>query len=140
MQKTINIDGKDITFKFTLATCIRFKQQFGYDILSKLTPLISELLQGLDGLYKSDLEEIQPSQLGELLESVYSVELTDILNLIWAMAKQADDTIKEPLIWFEQFEQFPIVDIFQELIGIILPSVMTEKKLEALRSLIKIEK
>lgn len=132
MQKTITIGGKDIIFKSSATFPIIFKNQFGYDILTILMPVISEILKGCDVFFeeiKTENFEIKPSIFGELLENVYSLEMVDLLNLIWAMAKSADKDIPEPLKWYDEFDEFPIYDVAKELAEILLPSLISKKKL-----------
>lgn len=139
MKKTITIDGKEIQFSSNAYFANIFKNQFGYDILTVLLPFISELLKSADNLYTSSQGgEIKPSSIGELLENVYSLEAVDVNNIIWAMAKTADPTIDEPQKWFTQFEEFPYIDILSELWDMMLPSLISKKKLEEIKARLKI--
>lgn len=131
MQKTIKIDGKDIKFSTNAYFANIFKNQFGYDVLTVIMPLVSETLKGLDELYtRGKSEAITPSMMGEVLENIYSLEMVDINNFIWSLAKMADSEIDEPIKWYSQFEEFPVIDILKELWEIILPSLISKKKLE----------
>ncbi|MDU5183680.1 MAG: hypothetical protein E6214_00175 [Peptoniphilus harei] len=131
MIKTINIDGKEVKFSTNAYFANIFKNQFGYDILTVIMPLVSEALKGLDELYiRQKTEAIMPSTIGELLENVYSLEMVDINNFIWSLAKMADPSIDEPIKWYSQFNEFPVIDILKELLEIIVPSLISKKKLE----------
>ena len=131
MIKTINIDGKEVKFSTNAYFANIFKNQFGYDILTVIMPLVSEALKGLDELYiRQETEAIMPSTIGELLENVYSLEMVDINNFIWSLAKMADPSIDEPIKWYSQFNEFPVIDILKELLEIIVPSLIKKKKLE----------
>lgn len=131
MIKTINIDGKEVKFSTNAYFANIFKNQFGYDILTVIMPLISEALKGLDELYiRQETEAIMPSTIGELLENVYSLEMVDVNNFIWSLAKMADPSIDEPMKWYSQFNEFPVIDILKELLEIIVPSLISKKKLE----------
>ncbi|MFR6151377.1 hypothetical protein [Peptoniphilus harei] len=131
MIKTINIDGKEVKFSTNAYFANIFKNQFGYDILTVIMPLVSEALKGLDELYiRQETEAIMPSTIGELLENVYSLEMVDINNFIWSLAKMADPSIDEPIKWYSQFNEFPVIDILKELSEIIVPSLISKKKLE----------
>ena len=70
------------------------------------------------------------SQIGDILEGVYSLELVDIQNIIWAMAKVADKSIPEPEMWEEQFDEYPVFDIGMEAVKILIPSLVSKKKWE----------
>lgn len=131
MIKTINIDGKEVKFSTNAYFANIFKNQFGYDILTVIMPLVSEALKGLDDLYtKANQEAIVPSTIGEVLENIYSLEMVDINNFIWSLAKMADPEIDEPIKWYSQFNEFPVIDILKELLEIIVPSLISKKKLE----------
>lgn len=141
MIKTINIDGKEVKFSTNAYFANIFKNQFGYDILTVIMPLVSEALKGLDELYiRQETEAIMPSTIGELLENVYSLEMVDINNFIWSLAKMADPSIDEPIKWYSQFNEFPVIDILKELWEIILPSLISKKKLEDIVKIPKTEK
>ena len=135
MKKTIKIDGRDVTFDSSFYFAIIYKNQYNRDIMSVLMPVISDILKGSDELFNSarGTGEITPSMIGDALESIYSLEMTDIMGLIWAMAKMADENIPEPDEWFRSFEEFPIVDILDELKSIIIPSLVSKKKLNQIK-------
>ena len=135
MKKTIKIDGRDVTFDSSFYFAIIYKNQYNRDIMSVLMPVISDVLKGSDELFSTarGTGEITPSMIGDALESIYSLEMTDIMGLIWAMAKMADENIPEPDEWFRSFEEFPIIDILDELKGIIIPSLVSKKKLNQIK-------
>lgn len=134
MEKTLTIDGKEVVFKSNAAFAIIYKEQFGEDILSKFMPVISELLQGMDDLIENP-DDIKPSDIGDMLEHLYSFELTDLMNLIWCLAKLGDKEISEPKKWYLSFKEFPIVDVAMELGDILLSSLVSKKKLKELKKL-----
>lgn len=141
MIKTINIDGKEVKFSTNAYFANIFKNQFGYDILTVIMPLVSEALKGLDDLYtRANQEAIVPSTIGEVLENIYSLEMVDINNFIWSLAKMADPSIDEPIKWYSQFNEFPVIDILKELWEIILPSLISKKKLKEIVKIPKTEK
>lgn len=141
MIKTINIDGKEVKFSTNAYFANIFKNQFGYDILTVIMPLVSEALKGLDDLYtRANQEAIVPSTIGEVLENIYSLEMVDVNNFIWSLAKMADPKIDEPIKWYSQFNEFPVIDILKELWEIILPSLISKKKLEDIVKIPKTEK
>jgi hypothetical protein len=114
MEKTIEIDGKKVTFKSTGATPLRYKAQFGKDYFKeilKLAPL--QKLNGKKGL--------TPDELAVLDFEVF-------YNISWIMAKTADPTIPEPLEWLEQFDEFPMSVVIPELQDLMVSSFQTTKK------------
>lgn len=134
MLKTVTIDGKEVQFKASASFPLIYKANFNADILTIIMPLISELLDGMDDLLSEDMVkdgvlELKPSSLSGLLENVYSLELIDVMNLLWTMAKCADSEIPEPMKWFGQFDEFPIFDIAVEVFPMLFESLFSKKKL-----------
>lgn len=134
MKKTLTIDNQEVGFDFNMSTFIVFKSQTGVDMLPILTQLTSELLKGTEDLFEEG-KDITTYDLGIILENVYSVEMVDLLNFVWSMAKTNDPDIAEPTKWFSQFEQFELIDVLQELLEIVLPSMLSTKKLESLKKM-----
>ena len=134
MKKTLTIDNKEVGFDFNMSTFIVFKSQTGVDMLPILTQLTSELLKGTEDLFEEG-KDITTYDVGTILENVYSVEMVDLLNFVWSMAKTNDPQIQEPVKWFSQFEKFELIDVLQELLEIVLPSMLSTKKLESLKKM-----
>lgn len=121
MQKTITIDGREITFKASASIAYHYKAHFNRDLLDIAMPLITSVFKGM--VSDDDID------IGAVLEDVqYSIDLTDLYNLIWIMAWVADKSIPEPVEWYETFEKFPGFDIAKELWDIFLPSMLTSEE------------
>lgn len=120
MQKTINIDGRDVKFKASASLVYRYKAQFNKDLLDIIMPFITSIASA-----QSQGDEID---LGEVLSGAYGLELTDIYNVIWVMAKTADKDIPEPIEWYDSFDEFPAIDVGKELVEILIPSMITTEK------------
>lgn len=138
MEKTINIGGKDVKFKFTLSAFYIFKNQFSYDAMNKIVPTIGEILSNLDFnafvIEGKDKEEVVVggdvmNAIGRTLEATFNFEMVDILNLLWAFAKNANTDIASPEVWFGTFDEFPIIDVMKEFIPALLESLGSKKKL-----------
>ena len=87
MKRTINIEGKDITFKATARTPLLYKQLIGKDLFVEL----------------NRLQEDQSNTL-----EVFG-------NLAYVMAKQADPTIGDMEEWFDNFGMFSIYTALPQL-------------------------
>lgn len=116
MEKTIVIDGKEIRFKSTGATALRYKSQFGKDLFQDLLRMA-----GLEKVMNKDASEINPEDLEKLDFNVF-------YNIIWILAKTADDTIPEPIAWLDTFDEFPMMEIIPELHELIFASMKSSKK------------
>jgi hypothetical protein len=111
MEKTILIDGKEVRFKSTGSTALRYKAQFGKDYLSEILKLNN--LNGLDLNTTTSFE-------GFDFEVFY--------NIAWVMAKTANPSIPDPITWLDEFESFPMMDIIPELQDMLLSSIQAKKK------------
>lgn len=124
------IDGKEVPFKVSASFPLVYKANFNTDILTLILPLLSEILEGLgDEAIVDGKVVITPLALSEMLKNVYSLEYVDIMNLFWTLAKCADDSIPEPIKWFGQFDEFPMVDIGKEVFPMLFDSLISKKKL-----------
>ena len=115
MEKTIEIDGKQVHFKSTAATPIRFKAQFNKDYFSEICKL--------EGLQKT----MQSKKLTDV-EKLAKVDFELFYNIAWIFAKTADKTIPEPIEWLDNFETFPLEKILPELMDLMTSSMQVKKK------------
>ncbi|MGP1567933.1 MAG: hypothetical protein ACTTHM_04395 [Peptoanaerobacter stomatis] len=150
MEKTLIIDGREIQFKSNASLSYIYKGQFGKDLLTSLMPVFSDILSGLDDIFeklqqdekdiKETKDDIKPSDIANILENVYSLELVDIQNIIWTMAKSANPKIPEPVLWYAEFEEFEIIDVAIQLAPMLLNSLISKKKLDNMKMMIPIGK
>ncbi len=94
MEKTVEISGRIIKLKATTGSLLRYRQQFGKDMLK-------------------DLFEIHNS--GELNFEV-------ILNLLWSLAKTADDKIPDPITFFDEISFVDLSELAELLCEVIFDS------------------
>lgn len=88
MKRTIEIDGKEITFKATARTPLLYKQWIGKDLFTELNRLQTETEASLE---------------------VFG-------NLAFVMARQADSNIGDDIDeWFDQFEMFSLYSALPQL-------------------------
>lgn len=113
MEKTIVIDGKEVKFKSNGSTALRYKVQFGRDYLTeifKLKPLL----------------ELDPENL--TAEDIANLDSEVFYNLVWSLAKTADNTIPDLLTWLDTFDTFPIFEILPDLQEMIVANITQSKK------------
>ena len=103
MEKTLTIDGRQIKFKHTGGTLMRYRNQFNSEFFVDLSVL---------GTAQSD-----PTK----------VNFAVIENMIWAFAKTADDSVPDPQTWYDSFEDIDILVVWSEL------SELTAKALKTLQ-------
>ena len=112
MEKTILIDGKEVNFKSTGATPLRYKTQFNEDFFKAITKM--QALANVKG--------------GITLKHIELIDFDTFYNIAWTMAKTADPTIPDPITWLDSFETFPILDIISELAEMIISTIDGKKK------------
>lgn len=130
MEKTIIIDNKEVRLKASASFALRYKAQFGKDILKTLLPLVEKtipLFNQLNGK-ELDIKTLTDEQLGLIINACSIVEMEDVYNVIWTLAKTADSTIPEPIIWLDGFEEFPLADIMPVVAELLLPSLFSTKE------------
>lgn len=127
MIKAINVGEKELTLSTNIFFAFNFKNQFGYDVLTVVLPIISQILENMR-LSAEDLSENQIVDLSAIVDGISGLELVDLIGLIWAMAKTNDPTIPPPEQWLKQFDEFPIYDILKEVIPDLMQSAVTKKK------------
>jgi len=144
MQKTIKIDGKDITLNNNAAWVMEYKDQFGRDILPALLPVIASAVEGIasvladkgeKSLEVKDLAQAIEGRSMEILLPMLQVEFNDvIIGVTWALAKCADEDIPEPKRWIRQFDTFPLDVIVPEVYDLVITGFTSSKNLKRLES------
>ena len=114
MEKKIKIDGKNVKFKSTGALPMRYKAQFGRDIFEDLYKM-----QGAGDMKNKK----QPT-----IKDIESIDFDTFYKIIWILAKTADKDIPEPIEWLDQFDEFPIMDILDEVMVMIESTIQAKKK------------
>ncbi|MFM1581404.1 hypothetical protein ABGF48_04255 [Helcococcus bovis] len=97
MEKTIIISGKPTRFKCTGGFLIRYKQLTGNDPLKDMM-----------GMFPDDKKKSKTIDIENINTEV-------IFNIIWVLAKTADNTIPDLLDWLDSFDEFLLEDIMVEL-------------------------
>ena len=119
MEKTLTIDGQQVSFKSTAATPLRYKAQFGSDFLGDIIKMYP-MMNKFEKKKKKD-EEIS-------YEELQNINFDIFYNIVWSLAKTSDKSIPEPIEWLDRFEEFPLFDIFPELQEMLVRNLQTKKK------------
>ncbi|MDA1631787.1 hypothetical protein PDK11_02815 [Bacillus cereus] len=120
MEKTILIDGQKVRLKSTAATVKRYKAQFRRNLFADLMAL-----GAINALTSPDGTQ-QPIDVTNLDLSNVDFEL--IYDLTWLFAKTADPNIPDPMVWLDEFEEFPIEEIMPEIMDLIQNTMGAKKK------------
>lgn len=111
MEKTLNIDGKDVRFKSTAGTLMRYRMNFGRDLIKDIAKL--------EKRYKS-------VENGEDEFEIYDLEMFE--KIAWAMAKTADNNIKDIEKWLDDFESFSLMVILPEIMDLLIANMKQEQE------------
>lgn len=147
MEKTLKLGDKSVRITSNLSWLMVYRNQFGQDIIAVMMPAISGISDIAGGLL-AELEsnEITLKDIAGLAENgsltnalihLSSLELVDLINIVWAMAKACDDDIPEPIEWVKQFDTFPVDVIAPEVFNLALKGAMSSKNLKRLKDLRK---
>lgn len=109
MDKTITIDGRQVTFRKTGGTMLRYKRQFGRELYADLDKIYAALPM-LEAI-KTDKEAAIHAMLGTETEWMY--------DIAYIMAQQADASITDELSWLDSFEDFNIWNVFMSLFDLL---------------------
>lgn len=148
MEQTIKIGDKSVRLNNNVGWMICYRDQFGKDIIPTLMPALAAAMDVMSGLVKEigKTENITLEDLAEIVDGNYfmdamihigSIEMVDFLNITWALAKSADDTIPEPKEWVKGFDQFPVDEVMPAVFGLIFRGVVSSKNLKRLEDLKK---
>lgn len=145
MEKIINIEGVDLKLNNQVAWTMEYKDQFGRDIVPVIMPMVSAIVEGLASVIsESETKEISAKQISEafqgrsmeILLPMFQVEFVDIIiNVTWALAKCADETIPEPKKWIRQFDSFPLDIIVPEVYQLVMQGFVSSKNWARLKEM-----
>lgn len=145
MEKTINIGDKEVRLTNNVGWAMAYRDQFGHDIVSTLTPLLASALDVVSGIIgtgteidvKDILKKLDGDTLLDALAHFSGFEFVDIINITWAMAKAADPDIPEPRIWVRQFDTFQLDEIIPEITKLAFTGMVSRKNLTRLKNLLE---
>ncbi len=100
VQKTVEIDGKEVTFKASAAIPRLYRVKFRRDIFKDMNDLMKDI--------KANQEE----------ESGLNIESLEIFeNIAYMMAKYADPNVPDNIDeWLDQFETFSIYMVMPKIV------------------------
>ncbi len=101
MEKIIQIDGKDVPLKATAMNMVIYRGQFGKDIME----VSGQIVKAGSTQDFSNLDSL------------------GVARLIWTMAKTSDKSIPDFEDWFEGIEMFPVLDILNDCMELIMANL-----------------
>ena len=145
MEKIIKIGKQEVKLDNNAAWAMEYRDQFGKDILPVILPMgasIAEMLatvaSSAEDLSVRSLAEAIEGRTMEILMPLFQVEMVDILiNVTWAMAKVADESIDPPKKWIRQFDSFPIDVVAPAVYDMAMKGFMSSKNQKRLKNAVK---
>lgn len=146
MEKIIKIGKKEVRLNNNVAWTMEYRDQFGRDIVPAIMPVLAALLEAVSTVVADAKDEdgkISLQAIGEALQGramdivlpLFQVEFVDIvINVTWAMAKAADETILPPKQWARQFEVFPLDEILPAVGELVMKGFISSKNLKRLKT------
>lgn len=150
MIKTIHIDDNhSVELNGSMGWLFAYRAQFGRDITPDIMPMIEALVElalaGAGGIKEDTtmldvLNNINEADVSEALATLSGMEMITMIDITWALAKNAHKDIPEPVEWVNQFDVFPIDEIMPVVIETIIESSMTSKNSQSLLKKMKKKK
>lgn len=143
MEKIIKIGKQEVRLNNNVAWTMEYRDQFGKDIVPAMMPLLASLVEGVSTIVADSGEEITVATIAEALQGrtmdvllpMFQAEFVDlVVNVTWAMAKAADETIEPPKQWVRKFEIFPLDVIGPEVFQMVLKGFISSKNLKRLKT------
>lgn len=146
MEKIIKIGKQSVKLSNNVAWTMEYRDQFGKDPLEAILPLVTAAIEATSSIInESGTGEIGLTDIASALEGrAFDITLPlmqlgfvdTVVNVTWAMAKAADESIAPPKQWVKQFDDFH-VDVIVPAVGdMLLKGFSSSKNLKRLRSLL----
>lgn len=141
MKKTVIFEGHSIEIDSSLGWLYRYREQFGHDIMPDLFPLVDAFTSGLGEFFdvlaveddKKYLDVVKAKDMidgdvfFEMISHLAGMEVITVLNIFWAMAKNANRDIPSPEEFANQFDPYPVDEIAPGLLYSIANSSISRK-------------
>ena len=111
MEKVLTINNKEIRMKSTAGTLMRYRNNFGRDLIKDMLRL------------QNKLKDVQEQ--GKQFEIM---ELDMFEKIAWCMAKTADNTIPDIEHWLDNFETFDIMKVLPEIMQLLVDNLKQENE------------
>lgn len=148
MEKVIKIGEKEVRLSNNVAWTMEYRDQFNKDIVPAIMPLLSTMTEAISSVVSEagtdltlqSLADAVQGRANDILLPLYQLELVDLINVTWAMAKAADEDIDPPRKWIRQFDDFPLDVIGPAVFELVIRGFVSSKNLIRLKGLkVKLE-
>lgn len=146
MEKIIKIGKQEVRLNNNVAWTMEYRDQFGKDILPAVMPLLASVVEGVSTIAAESTRngEITLDSIAETIEGkaldvmlpMFQAEFVDlVVNVTWAMAKAADESIEPPKRWVRQFDEFPLDVVGPAVFDMVLKGFVSSKNLKRLKKI-----
>ncbi len=145
MEKIIKIGDKEVKLNNNVAWTMEYRDQFGKDIVPALMPVIASIIEGVTTVIAdtgkteitvADIADAVQGRTMEIMLPMFQVEFVDVvINVTWAMAKAADESIEPPKRWVRQFDEFPLDVVGPAVFDMVIKGFVSSKNLKRLENL-----
>lgn len=148
MEKIIEISGVPVKFSNNVGWTIEYRDQFGKDVLETMMPVITTTVEtaaavinengAANNIKLIDITQAIEGRAMDLMLPLSQLGFVDtIVNVAWAMAKAADETIDPPKQWVRQFDNFYVDEIAPEIWKLASVGLASSKNRSRLANLLK---
>ena len=146
MEKIIKIGKQEVRLNNNVSWTMEYRDQFGKDILPTIMPIVASAIEGVSTvaaeadsngeLTISSIARSLEGRMVDVLLPMFQAEFVDlVVNVTWAMAKAADETIDPPKKWVREFDEFPLDVIGPAVFDMVLKGFVSSKNLERLKKI-----
>ena len=141
MKKTVQFDGHQVEVDTSAGWFYEYMEQFGHDIMPDIMPIIESVMAAVVSVLKesggtftekSIMQAMDNDALVDAFIKLSGMQYLTVLNIFWAMAKNADAGIPEPKRWYKQLGTFPADTMLPELLRLIVDSSVSSKNAKSL--------
>ena len=145
MEKVIKIGKQEVKLSNNVAWTMEYRDQFGKDIVPALMPVLASMIEGVSTVVSdaggseiniTDIAGALQGRTMDVLLPMFQVDFVDtIINVTWAMAKAADESILPPKQWVRQFEEFPLDVVGPAVYDLVIRGFVSSKNLKRLKKI-----
>ena len=146
MEKIIKIGKQEVRLNNNVSWTMEYRDQFGKDILPTIMPIVASAIEGVSTIAAeadsngeltiSSIARSLEGRMVDVLLPMFQAEFVDlVVNVTWAMAKAADETIDPPKKWVREFDEFPLDVIGPAVFDMVLKGFVSSKNLERLKKI-----
>lgn len=110
MEKTVQIDGKDVVLKATAYNLVLYRAEFGQDLFQEKAKVFAA---------------ISGSQL-----TLSKIDGLGVARMIWCMAKTADESLPGFNQWMRSIEDLPVVDLLSDNIELFISNMSQKSEIK----------